>query len=273
MGKFDGILICTDLDGTLFRNDKTVSAATAEAIEYFKREGGRFTFVTGRMPSFVSDVWEAVRPNAPFGCINGGGLYDYEAGRYVWTMELPRAALALVRAVDEELAGVGFQVNTFDKVYFCKENNVMEAFRRITGAPNLVRHYDEIDEPIAKVVFGCSDEGEILRLERFLRSHPMADDFDFIRSERSLFEILPKGSGKGTAVGKLTEHLGLDPHKTVAVGDYNNDISMFEAAGVGIAVANACPEALAAADFVTVSNEEDAIARVIYDLAAGKYIS
>lgn len=273
MGKFDGILICTDLDGTLFRNDKTVSAATVEAIEYFKREGGRFTFVTGRMPSFVSDVWETVRPNAPFGCINGGGLFDYEAGRYVWTMELPRDALALVRAVDEEFPSIGFQVNTFDKVYFCKENGVMEAFRRITGAPNLVRRYDEMDETIAKVVFGCSEEEEMARLERFLREHPMADRFDFIRSERTLFEILPKGSGKGTAVGKLTEYFGLEPRKTVAIGDYNNDISMFEAAGVGIAVANACPEALAAADFVTVSNEEDAVARVICDLEEGKYIS
>ena len=46
MGKFDGILICTDLDGTLLKNDKSVSEENLRAIEYFKREGGRFTFVT-----------------------------------------------------------------------------------------------------------------------------------------------------------------------------------------------------------------------------------
>ena len=51
MGKFDGILICTDLDGTLYRNDKTVSKENREAIEYFKNEGGYFTFITGRMPN------------------------------------------------------------------------------------------------------------------------------------------------------------------------------------------------------------------------------
>ena len=44
MGKFDGILICTDLDGTLYKNDKTISEENKEAIEYFKREGGYFTF-------------------------------------------------------------------------------------------------------------------------------------------------------------------------------------------------------------------------------------
>ena len=54
MGKFDGILICTDLDGTILKNDKTISNRNIEAMEYFKKEGGYFTFVTGRMPFFVS---------------------------------------------------------------------------------------------------------------------------------------------------------------------------------------------------------------------------
>ena len=52
MKKFEGCLICTDLDGTLFRSDKTVSKENIDAIEYFKSEGGYFTFVTGRMPFF-----------------------------------------------------------------------------------------------------------------------------------------------------------------------------------------------------------------------------
>ena len=77
---------------------------------------------------------------------------------------------------------------------------------------------------------------------------------------------MPKGIGKGTAVTKICDYLGLDVNKSIAIGDYNNDISMFCAAGTGIAVSNACDEALAAADFVTVSNEEHAIAKVICGL-------
>ena len=68
---------------------------------------------------------------------------------------------------------------------------------------------------------------------------------------------------------KLTELLGLDISRTVAIGDYNNDIGMLRAAGVGIAVANAVPEVLEVADHITVSNEEHAIARVISDLEKG----
>ena len=104
-----------------------------------------------------------------------------------------------------------------------------------------------------------------------MKSHPLAKEFDFIRSEKTLYEILPKGINKGTSIIKLCEHLKLDRKKTIAIGDYNNDIPMFRQAGIGIAVSNACKSALEAADFVTVSNEEHAIARVIYDLDAGKY--
>ena len=49
MKKFEGIMICTDLDGTLLKNDKSISAENARAIEYFKDNEGLFTFVTGRM--------------------------------------------------------------------------------------------------------------------------------------------------------------------------------------------------------------------------------
>ena len=85
MGKFDGVLVCTDLDGTLLRNDKTISKENLEAIEYFKNEGGYFTIVTGRMPYYVGDIVPKVKPNVPFGCVNGGGLYDYESKKYLWT--------------------------------------------------------------------------------------------------------------------------------------------------------------------------------------------
>ena len=77
---------------------------------------------------------------------------------------------------------------------------------------------------------------------------------------------MPGGIGKGTSVAKLCEHLEIDINKTIAVGDYNNDISMFRAAKVGVAVANACEDAKKAADVITVSNEEHAIAKVISDL-------
>ncbi|MBQ7032247.1 MAG: HAD family phosphatase [Clostridia bacterium] len=271
MGRFDGMLICTDLDGTLLKNDKTISYENMEAIEYFKQEGGYFTFVTGRMPFFVSYITDTIKPNAPFGCINGGGLFDWVKEEYVWTAVMPDTVIELVKHIDDNFPDVGIQVNTFYKTYFCKENQTMKNFRKRTKLENIVCHYNDVKEPIAKILFGSENEQEIKNIEKMLKSHPLANGFDFIRSEKTLYEILPKGIGKGTSVKNLCRHLNIDVNKTIAIGDYNNDISMFKASGIGIAVSNACDEALAEADFITVSNEEHAIARVIYDLESGKY--
>lgn len=271
MGTFDGILICTDLDGTLYRNDKSISAENRTAIEYFKREGGYFTFITGRMPSYSMDAYRAVNPNVPFGCINGGGLYDGAAEKYVWTCEGLVGFLDLVECVDEAFPEVGIQVCTFDHTYFAKENATMENFRKITRLPNLVRDYRDVKEPVGKIIFGTDREEELLGVEKLLRSHPKSPLFDFVRSERTLFEILPKGVQKGLALENLVLHLGMDPGKTVGIGDYNNDVGMFKAAAIGIAVSNACPAAREAADFITVSNEEHAIAKVISDIENGIY--
>lgn len=271
MGKFDGILICTDLDGTLYRNDKTISEENKAAIEYFKREGGYFTFVTGRMPYYSTDAYNAVKPNVAFGCVNGGGLYDGVKQEYVWTEELPSLAMELVEYIENLFPSVGIQVCSFEKTYFAKENLTMEKFRQVTKLQNYVCNYLEVKEPVAKIIFGSDLNDEILEIEKALKSHPLANEFDFIRSEKTLFEILPKGVNKGLAIEKLIEHLNIDVRKTFAIGDYNNDIGMFSAAGFGIAVANACREVLEAADYVTVSNEEHAIARLIYDIEDGKY--
>jgi hydroxymethylpyrimidine pyrophosphatase-like HAD family hydrolase len=64
----------------------------------------------------------------------------------------------------------------------------------------------------------------------------------------------------------MSELLGLDMAKTVAVGDYENDLDMIKMAGIGYAVANACPALKAIADRITVSNDEHAIAKIIDDL-------
>lgn len=271
MGKFDGILICTDLDGTLLRNDKTISQENHEAIEYFKREGGYFTFITGRMYFTARRLYDMVKPNAPIGCINGGGIYDYEREKYLWSITLPRNANELVDAVYHAVPSAGIQMNGLDKIYFCRDNQAMRDFRRRTGAPYEEGDHMSLDVPVGKVVFGDEVEN-IQKIAEVLSNHPRSAEFDYIRSERTLYEILPKGSSKGNLLLKLAEILGIDRSKTVAVGDYNNDVSMIRMAGVGIAVANAVDEAKAVADIVTVSNEEHAIAKVIGMIDSGEIV-
>ena len=212
-------------------------------------------------------------------CISRNHTYRilYSSAEIAQSCTLHRIACVLrmgrteIYHIDDNFDDVGIQVNTFYKTYFCRENKTMENFRKVTNIENLVCNYKDVKEPIAKILFGSESDEEIKRIEKMLNSHPLANEFDFIRSEKTLYEILPKGIGKGTSITKLCHHLNIGTNKTIAVGDYNNDISMFKAAGIGIAVSNACKEALDTADYITVSNEEHAIARVINDLEKGKY--
>ncbi len=270
MGKFDGILFCTDLDGTLLRNDKTVSKENLAAIEYFKSEGGFFTFITGRMPYYSQSVYDIVRPNTAIGCYSGGGLYDFGKEAYVWTNLLPTNVLLLVQFIEEHVPGVGIQLNTLENAYFSRTNEATEKYANAIKYHHPLCRPEEISSPFAKIVFADTNKQNIAHVEHYLSSHPLARDFTFLGTEAILYEILPKGTHKGKALQKLSEYLSIPIEKTIAIGDYDNDIGMLQQAGLGIAVANATESAKAAADHTTVSNEEHAVARVINGLNSGE---
>ncbi len=270
MRKFDGILICTDLDGTLIRNDHSISEKNLDAIEYFKSEGGLFTFVTGRMPYTARSIRDIVKPNAPIGCINGGGIYDYENEKYIFMKSLPADHTELIDYILDRVEGTSVILHAPDRMYFSVSNDASEAHRISTNTPFAEADYRTFGGEVAKVIFADSKEERLLLVAELLKAHPRAAEFDFVRSDKTLYEILPRDTTKGAIMPRLVEHLGIDIGRTVAVGDYYNDVDMLSSVGVGIAVANACPEAKAAAKYTAVSNEEDAIAQVIFDIEAGK---
>lgn len=269
MKKFEGVLICTDLDGTLLNEERRISKENLEAIRYFQREGGFFTFVTGRTPYSARPLYEMIHPNAPVGCGNGGGIYDYQREAYLYMQELSHDAMELVDHALQQIPGMGVQLHTPECVYFASENEATEHSLRVTGLPRRICSHKSFEKKLLKVVFCDTDMTRINALGALFQAHPKKEDFHFVRSEDFLYEILPKGSNKGVLVLKLAELLGIDPSKTIAVGDYNNDVEMIRDAGIGIAVSNAVPEAKAVADLITVSNEENAIAKIIWDLDSG----
>lgn len=270
MKKFSGILFCTDLDGTLYRDDKTISKENLDAIEYFKSEGGLFTFITGRIPQTSRQIVDIIKPNAPYGCINGAGIYDHIMQKYLWRIPLDPTAAELIQTVDIQLPDIGIQINTEKQILFLKDNDAMVSFREITGVPCICCGYEALDDTVLKVIFAHHDERRIKAVSELLFQHPLADRFDFIRSEHTLYEILPKSASKGLALSKMAELLGIDIKKTIAIGDYNNDISMIKAAQLGIAVSNAVDDAKAVADYIAPSNNENAIAAIIDLLDRGE---
>ena len=270
MKKFAGIMIGTDLDGTLLKNDKSISKENVEAIEYFKSEGGIFTFITGRMPLAARPVYKMLDVNAPFGCINGGGIFDHKEEKLLWYATISNSVVEMLEEIDKKVPTMGIQLNTPEKIYFCKDSGALKRFREQTGVGMLTCDYHGFNEPIAKILFSEDSEENILKVKELLDAHPRASEFDFIRSGEEYYEILPKGENKGTVLLRIAELIGIDKSKIIGVGDHDNDADLLKSAAIGFAVANASPLAKEAADYITVSNEEHAIAKIIGDLDDGK---
>ena len=265
MNKFEGILLATDLDGTLLRDDKTVSEENRLAIEYFKENGGRFTFITGRTPVGVAPLYKSVIPNAPIGCMNGAGIYDREQDKLIWYITIPDSVKEIAEYVDREFPDVGIEFITVDRHLFCKKNAFTDKHARDESLPNVEGDYRTITEPIIKVLFAASSE-TLDKMSKIILEHPLIGNFAPIRSDAIYFELIPLGISKATIIKKLPELMGGEIVKTIAVGDNDNDAKMLQTADIGYAVANASDAAKKAAKIVTVSNEEHAIANIIYSL-------
>ena len=262
MKKFEGISLATDLDGTLLKSDKTISIENIKAIEYFKSEGGLFTFITGRIPEGIKPVFDVLKPNAPIGCINGAGVYDIFKQEFLWCETLSPLVLELVEYVDKSFPQVGIEVILPDKIYFCKDNQSTIKHRKDEDFEPLKKHYKDVDEPFSKILF-ADEYSKIDELSKALSSHPLCEKFDFVRSDLEYYEIMPKGIGKGDALNKLSEITGIDKKNIIAVGDNDNDVTMLQTAGISFAVENASKKAKEAADYITVSNEEHALKAII----------
>lgn len=269
MGKFDGILLCTDLDGTLLDDQRYVSPENTTAIEYFKKEGGKFTFVTGRVPRGARLMLDFIHPNAPVVAFNGAGIYDFDDNKLLWGLYLDESAKSAIAYVEERVPGLGLAICTDENVHFSKMNEWVDAYFKAENLPLDTTPYMEIQEQWKKGLF-IADSSDMPKIRQVIAESPFSQMYDFVQSSPNYYEILPKGATKGTGLRRLTELLGIDKEKVIAVGDNENDIPMIKEAKVGIAVANAIDDLKDAADIVTVSNNEHAIKKVIDMLDNGE---
>ncbi len=268
MGKFDGILLCSDLDETLLDDEKNVSQKNIDAIEYFKQNGGIFTFITGRTHRGISGALAQVEPNTIIGCLNGGALYDHKLQKTVMEVELSKRYVEILDFLDKGYPNIGFEVITHQKSWICKDNPLVTRHISIENLPRLECDYRDVPGSLGKILL----IGEIEHIDEIIPAIAKLgydDTFDFVRSTRHYYEILPKGANKGNLLKQIAKHNGIDMSRTIACGDNDNDLQMLEFAGCGFAVANATQNAKKAAHRITVSNNESAIAQIINDLDKG----
>lgn len=264
--KYD--LIFSDFDGTLLRDDLTVGQRSADAIKDYIARGGRFVVCTGRMSSSM-DPWKEFlgidKQRIAVAGFQGTHIADI-SGRLLYCDYINPDTVYKILKKGEEL-----QVYTHfydaDTVYVREKNEINLEYARITGAPlkvvgNLADYISaHRDLKVIKIMVVV----EASRADAVMAEYDGMglEGVQFYMSSDVFLEFVSSVGGKGAGLMKVAELLGVPISRTIAVGDNQNDISMIKAAGLGIAVANAREEVKKAADYVTVSNNDDAIAEII----------
>lgn len=263
MGKFDGYLICSDIDGTLIDDNFKIPEVNMESIRYFQNEGGLFTLSTGRTPQGAKIYTDVVCPNAPMVCQNGAAIYDTATGKYLWSRPLEDYPYDIVEYVFGKYPGCGVEVLCESGVYYVKENEYTT--RHMTNEKfDVIRmDYKEVKDHWLKVLFAEEKEGADV-IQKDLASSPFVDKYQLVRSYSTYYEVLEKQANKGTAVRELRTLLNIDEDKIITIGDNDNDGEMLMATSNSYAVKNASSYAKECAKYVLdTDNNSGGIARLV----------
>lgn len=253
-------LIATDLDGTIVRSDRTISARTAAALARVEAAGVHLVLVTGRPPRWMHEVAEATGHRGTAICANGALVYDLH------TEEIVESHL-IAASVTTELVG-RLRAAVPDLVFAAEHRDglVRESTYRAQSAPTRVVELEQlVASPAAKLLVRHPE----LDADTLLgRAREIIGDLAEVThsTNAGLLEISAAGVSKASTLATLCTELGVDAAEVVAFGDMPNDLPLLAWAGRTYAVANAHPDVLGVVDHHTGSNDEDGVAQVLETL-------
>ena len=268
----DETILFSDLDGTLFDSRGRISRENRAAIERYMAAGGRFAFSTGRAPVNAKRFLGGLPTNAPSVVYNGAGVYDFSDGTYQFLLHLDKGEVfPILRWALENIPGLDLQIYTDDEILYCTpEAAAQKDFLEIHRPVRFVT-LDELtaaDAPVVKSLL-LSEESLLPRMGEYLEPRA-AGRYDLTLGTVMLggnylryYEAMPPGATKGSALHALRSHPSTAGRTILAAGDYWNDFDLLREADVPVCPANAIDEIKALCRFVTVSNDESAIAKII----------
>ncbi|BDU03865.1 HAD family hydrolase [Nocardia cyriacigeorgica] len=262
------VLVASDVDGTLIDPEERVTARTKAAVGAVVADGVPFVLATGRPPRWIGPVVDGLGFAPLCVCGNGAVIYDSAADRVLtsWTLDIDTLGW-IADLAEEALPGCGLAAervgaSAHDAVtpQFVSSPEYEHAW--LNPDDTAVARHEVIDAPAIKMLIRLpgARSGDMLAALAPL----VGDRADITYStDHGLIELSAPGVTKASGLVTVAERLGVDPAAAIAFGDMPNDIPMLTLAGRGVAMANAHPDALAAANEVTTTNAEDGVARVL----------
>ncbi|HIU32004.1 MAG TPA: HAD-IIB family hydrolase [Candidatus Caccousia avistercoris] len=264
---FHGLLIASDLDGTLVAPGGFLPQRNVEALRRFCQGGGLFTIATGRTVESAGRFLGQLPVNAPAICLNGGLLYSYQEERVLACETLPKeeAAFWLKRLYDA-FPTLGMEcfyqraVGIVRRSPHIGNTTTREIFPFAGGVET------GCFEPWLKLLFG-GEESLVQAAFAYVRNQPHPG-LRFVFSSPNFLEVLPENTNKGAMLARLAQQLHIPRENIYAVGDYDNDRELLAAAGHAVTPANAPAELRATAELTVCSCEQGALAGLVEYLEA-----
>ena len=268
MGKFDGVAILSDLDGTFLSSRSKEVARNLEAIDYFKSEGGRFSLATGRMHYNLDYLIPSLKhlTNAPSILCNGTYLYDFSCDKILAEQFMsPEASLAAVAHIMELVKN--FRLRISRREGYLVENSDTYSVGELKGygidAFDVLPFSEWSGEGWYKLVVSGQPE-EIAAIEASLmQSFPAV--FEYNRSRPTTLELQMKGTNKASLLSSYRSFLkeNGETRRVYVCGDYENDRAILSVADVAVCPSNALPEIKAICHYCLGSNDEGIIADLV----------
>jgi len=255
-------LVISDVDGTLVTSDKRLTERTKGAVAELRRRGIGFTIVSSRPPFGMRMLVEPLRLSLPFAAFNGGVIIAPDLAPLEERLIGAEAAHSAIELFDR--GGVETWLFT-TRSWLMRDPNGAYVDRErdtVLTEPEIVASFAPYLDKAAKIVGVSADFERLAALERTVRAHH-AGRATVVRSQHYYLDVTPHGTDKGTAVAALCRRLGVPLDRLVTLGDMENDVPMFRAAGFSIAMGNASDAVKQAARAVTLTNEADGFADAV----------
>lgn len=259
-------MIVLDLDGTLVDSKKKISQRNKEALQKAMQKGVKVVLASGRPVKGVMPKAEELELEKNNGCIvafNGGRIIDVTTGECLFEADLPDGYLKKVYELSRE-CNIGLMTyEGNDKLITVDDNEYIQLEIRVNHLERVVPKdiVEYVTFPVAKYLL-AGEPKDVEKAEPIFKE-ALGKELNVFRSDPFFLEILPAGIDKAYGLQKLIDVLGIKREEVIACGDGYNDITMLEFAGLGVAMENAMEQTKAAADYITLSNDDDGVAAVV----------
>lgn len=255
-------LVVSDLDGTLLNNDGQLGAKTIRMINELVNRDIIFCIATGRLHSSVVPVAEQLSLNGPIISLDGALIRYHNKEKIIFESFLKTKYVKKAIKFSDDYR-VNIVLCHSDAIFYTEDNSVIPLLLSKYGA-----EYKKVDSYLPYInktleIVCSSDLKETLKrmydMFRFPATFGCSTSFFKSHTHDNIFylEIRKAGSNKGKGLLRVLKYLNIKPHDTAVIGDWYNDIPLFQVNAYKVAVANAIPELLSKADFVTKHNNNE----------------